>query len=93
MAIHFAIRRRLSVRWLGMSAALLSVLSGNAAHACMVLTSQDCKTAADSLPCRLMALLNLLYVAAGVLVVVLIVVIIVAVRAYRKNSKDDAGEV
>ena len=93
MVIDFAIRRSLLSRWLAAFGMMAGAFSGRAAHASTVLADPVCKTSPDSLGCHLIALLNLLYVAAGVLIAVLVVVIVVAVRAYRKNSKDDVGEV
>ena len=93
MIIDGAIRRSQLIQRLWISGVLVGAFSGSAAHACTVLADPDCKTSPDSLGCHLIALLNLLYIAAGVLVAVLVVVIVVAVKAYRKNSRDDVGEV
>lgn len=92
MVHAFATRSDLRRRPVRSSAALLGVFSGGAAHAEAVLAAADCKSSPASLGCHLDALLNLLYIAAGVLGVVLVVVLVVAVRVYRKNDKD-AGEV
>lgn len=93
MIFSNVIRQRLSRRRVLMLASVLLDLFGQAAHASTILTSPDCSAAPDNLGCHLVALLNLLYVAAGVLSAVLVVVIVVAIRAYKKNSKDDEGEI
>ena len=47
-----------------------------------------CSASRDSLSCRLLAILNFLYVAAGLLTLALIVVVVLALKSYRRNKAD-----
>jgi hypothetical protein len=53
-------------------------------------SSPDCAVNGDSLQCRLLSFLNVLYVLGAVLAVILLVVLAFAVRAWyaTRNSKD-----
>jgi hypothetical protein len=74
----------------GLATACLIGLHVRTASASALVLSQDCRTAPDSLGCRLNGVLDFLYAAALMLGVVLVVVIVVTIRIYRKN-KDDKG--
>ena len=71
-------------------AALLALTFGvsvsGAAHASSIAGMTGCNASSDSLKCRMLAILNFLYAAAGLLGLLLIVVVVLAVRAYRKNK-------
>jgi hypothetical protein len=79
-------------RWrgAGLSIACTIGLFVRAASASAILIPRNCRTAPDSLGCRLNGVLDFLYAAAAMLGVVLVVVIVVTIRIYRRN-RDDEG--
>ena len=80
-------------RWFKKTQALLLPLAciasaSSVAHASVAYGISGCSASGDSLRCQLLAILNFLYVAAGLLGLVLIVVLVLAVKSYRKNKTD-----
>ena len=80
------IRRRLAKPPAALLALALGVSVSAAAHASSIAGMTGCSASGDSMKCRLLAILNFLYAAAGLLGLLLIVVVVLAVRAYRKNK-------